>query len=115
LKKLFFVLIILCLLIPFYSCQQEIKLSLSVYYNVTDFQITNTGNEDYTNLKIVINDKYEYRLFSLKAGEKVIIDSIKFTDKDGNMFKPLDQLPKKVFISADTPKGKGYYYGEWKY
>ncbi|NLI56473.1 hypothetical protein GX420_05800 [bacterium] len=122
----FLIFLIFC---SFCSCKEPIELKISVETNPIAASITlfNDDTMDYSNVKVTLNvlgvdwAGYDYMLEytatikSLKAGSNFVIPLNKFVDKNGFRYDPNSiRGSHLLYITANTPKGKGECIPEWK-
>ena len=98
---------------------EDITLNAAVSFNGTQFIVQNNNAFDWTGVELEINSgliKSGYSLNAnvIKAGQTYSVGAMQFAKSDGTRFNPFSTKPLGIFISASTPKGKGYYSGKWR-
>ena len=93
-------------------------LKPSVSFTGTQFILANNDNFDWTNVKFEVNSGILKGGFVLTtqrivAGETYTVGAMQFTKGDGTRLNPFTMKPQNLSIWCDTPKGKGFWYGEW--
>lgn len=96
-----------------------VDLEASIKFTGTQFIITNNDSFDWKNVELEINPgilKSGYKLNAglISAGKTYTVGAMQFAKPDGTRFNPFSIKPQSMSISCDTPKGKGFYSGEWK-
>lgn len=94
----------------------SIDLKGDMSFDGRRFTITNYDDFDWTNIKLEINPGFVKGGFVLKiqkigSGKTLAANATEFAKADGTILNPLIFKPQKLFISCDTPKGKGF--GGW--
>jgi hypothetical protein len=97
---------------------QDITLNANISFDGSQFAIKNNDTFDWTNVKLELNSGiirggYTLRAQLIEAGQTYTVGAMQFTKGDGTRFNPFTTKPKDIFISCDTPRGKGYYSGGW--
>lgn len=117
-----FIVIILILGISKDSSRQNEErnpdLNASVRFTGTQFIIKNNDSFDWSEVKLEVNGGlfsggYELRVGRMTSGQSYTVGALQFAKSDGERLNPFRIKPKKFTISADTYKGRGFYYGEW--
>jgi hypothetical protein len=98
---------------------QEVKLTADVTFTGTQFILTNNDSFNWTKVNIEINGGllsggYELNTDLITAKETYSVGAMQFAKSDGTRLNPFATKPQKVFITARTPRGTGYYSGSWK-
>jgi len=96
----------------------EINLNASVNFTGTQFVITNNDSFAWTDVEMQINygviaDGFILTTARVEAGTTYTVGAMQFAKADGTRFDPFTMKPQKFEIQADTPKGKGWYFGGW--
>jgi hypothetical protein len=94
-------------------------LSAAVRFTGTQFVITNNDAFNWSNCKLEINSGivrggYELRAPLVAARSTSTIGASQFAKSDGERFNPFSMKPNSFSIACDTPRGRGYSFGEWK-
>ena len=97
----------------------RIDLKASVVFNQRQFVISNRDSFDWTNVGLEINyglisSGYQLKVSRIAAGQTYTVGAMQFAKSDGTRFNPLTTKAQRLFISCDTPKGNGSYFGTWK-
>lgn len=95
-----------------------IDLQASVNFTGTQFVITNNDSFAWTSVEMQINygviaDGFILTTTRVEAGTTYTVGAMQFAKADGTRFDPFTMKPQKFEIQADTPKGKGWYFGGW--
>ena len=95
-----------------------IDLQASVNFTGTQFVITNNDSFAWTDVEMQINygviaDGFILTTARVEAGTTYTVGAMQFAKADGTRFDPFTMKPQKFEIQADTPKGKGWYFGGW--
>ena len=96
-----------------------IDLNATVRFTGTQFVIVNKDNFDWANVKLEVNSGLLKGGFVLKtqrmsAGETYTVGAMQFAKRDGTILNPFTIKPQNFSIWCDTPRGKGFWYGEWE-
>ena len=91
----------------------------SVSYIGDSFQVFNNNSYPWTNVRVELSDGitpggYIYSIKRLSPEKLVDIPAIDFVSRDGKRFNPRAAKPKGIFISCDTPKGRGHFDTGWE-
>lgn len=94
-------------------------LKTTVDFNERQFIVTNNDDFDWTDVKLEVNaglirSGYIFKMRRMNAGATYTIGARRFVKGDGTRFNPLATKPQKFLIMCDTPKGKGFWSGDWK-
>jgi len=115
--------VITCSLIPGDKTEESssstIDLKASVKFDGAQFIITNNDNFNWTNIKFEINSGllsggYILRASQMGAGETYTVGALQFAKGDGEKFNPFTHKVQHISIFCDTPKGGGFWFGEFK-
>ena len=103
------------------SQQPETPVSLNgnVRFTGTQFVVMNLDSFAWSNCEFEINPKtfssgYTYKAGTIPSSGVATVGALQFANGDGERFNPFTYKPTGVLVSCDTPKGHGYYSGEWK-
>jgi hypothetical protein len=96
-----------------------VDLTAHVRFTGTQVVVQNGDTFDWTNVKLEINSGILSSGFILKVsrisgGQEYTVGAMQFAKPNGERFNPLTYKPQNFTISCNTPKGDGFYYGEWK-
>jgi len=96
-----------------------VDLAAQVRFTGTQIVIRNADPFDWTNVKLEINSGlvrggFVLNVSRISAGQEYTVGAMQFAKGDGERFNPLTHKPQNFTISCDTPRGRGFYYGEWK-
>jgi hypothetical protein len=94
-------------------------LRATVDFNGTQFLVTNNDDFDWTDVKLEVNSGlirsgYVFKLSWMNAGATYTIVAMRFAKSDGTRFNSFTTKPQKFTILCDTPKGKGFWGGNWE-
>jgi hypothetical protein len=97
----------------------DVQLDASVRFTGTQFVIENRDGFDWTNVEMSINygvfaGGYDLATARMEAGESYTVGAMQFAKSSGERFNPVTMKPTKFMISADTPRGKAFYFGGWE-
>jgi|GEM_PF-2969975 ABC-type oligopeptide transport system substrate-binding subunit len=92
------------------SSSSQKYLNAVVNFSDTQLKITNNDTYDWTDTKIVINDKYVLKAGTIKAGGVYIVGMAQFAKSDGLRFNPFTTKLVNILISSNGL----YYYGQSK-
>lgn len=96
-----------------------VRLNATVHFTGTQVVVKNKDSFNWSNVKLEVNPGlvsggYVLNVPTMKAGETYTVGALQFAKSDGERFNPFTHKPQKFSIWCDTPKGKGFYSGEWK-
>lgn len=96
-----------------------IDLQAGVRFDGEQFIITNQDSFDWTEVKMEVNSGllaggYILRENRLEAGHTYTVGALQFAKSDGTRLNPWKTKPQKFSIWCDVPRGKGFWYGEFK-
>ena len=119
------ILIIALAIVGFKSCNKTdksstIDLTASVNFTGTQFVIINIDDFDWTNVILEVNSGllkggFAFETQRMSAEETYTVSAMQFAKRgDGTRLNPFTTKPQNFSIRCDTPKGRGYWYGELK-
>ena len=84
----------------------------------THFVISNQDSFNWVNVELQLNpglitSGYKRTAAIIEAGSSISIGAREFAKSDGERFNPSTHRAQSISISCDTPKGKGFYSGDW--
>lgn len=96
-----------------------VDLEARVRFDGSQFIITNGNSFDWTSAKMEVNSGllaggYILKVKRLEAGHTYTVGALQFAKSDGTRLNPFKTKPQKFSIWCDVPKGKGFWYGEFK-
>lgn len=100
------------------SSSALIDLKASVRFDGAQFIITNNGNFNWTNVKFEVNSGllsggYVLKASQMVAGETYTVGAMQFAKGDGERLNPFTHKVQNISIFCDTPKGNGFWVGEF--
>ncbi len=102
------------------SQTSRVDLNAAIRFTGTQFVISNNDNFDWTNVKFELNSPglfssgYILNAARIEAGNAYTVGAMQFAKDDGSRFNPITTKAQKLTIFCDTPKGKGWYLGNWQ-
>ena len=85
--------------------QRSPILSASVNFTGTQFEVSNVGDADWSDVKLDVNggvfsSGFIYRTNGLRKGRKLTVGALQFANSDGVRFNPLQFKPQKMMVTA---------------
>jgi hypothetical protein len=95
-----------------------VDLRASVNFTGTQFVIANGDTFAWTNVVMKVNSGFiasgfVLRTSRMEAGQTYTVGALQFAKDDGTRLDPLSTKPKEFSITADTPRGTGWWFGGW--
>ena len=96
-----------------------IDLTASVSFTGTQFIIINIDTFDWTNVKLEVNSGllkggYVLKTQRMSSEETYTVGAMQFAKGDGTRLNPFTTKPQNFSIWCDTPRGRGFWYSEWR-
>lgn len=97
----------------------SIDLTASVSFTGTQFVIINLDTFDWTNVRLEVNSGllksgYVLKTQRMSSEETYTVGAMQFAKGDGTRLNPFTTKPQNFSIWCDTPRGKGFWYSEWR-
>jgi hypothetical protein len=87
------------------------RISPAITNTGLELIVTNNDTFDWMNAQLELNNAFRYEIAAIHAGETLHLKLQDFTKADGTKFDPLSEVPSKLAIACDTPKGKVHWIG----
>lgn len=95
-----------------------VDLDGAVRFTGTQFVLTNNDSFAWTNCTLDVNggairSGYTLAAARIEAGETYTVGAMRFAKSDGERFNPVTMRPNRFGVECQTPRGVGFYTGEW--
>lgn len=91
----------------------RVELDIEVRASASELVVVNNNDFDWTDARIVMNDRYTLHVGRIGAGREVAFPLRDFADKDGTRYDPFTVKAVKFNMVTDTPHGFRSYIGRW--
>lgn len=98
-----FVILAIIVLVVVKSCSSEKMENVTLKHSQSQIIIVNESSEIYTDVSVLINDKYKAKFDELPSNGTYTIGLMLFSDKDGNRYN-MTMKTHKVYISSKNSK-----------